>query len=326
MLHIHTVVFNYILKGAHMNKVEKLVEKIRHASRDLIREFGILSKDSPYGIPVAYRHVLLELETHGALTHMELAPLLNLEKSTISRIIKSMTQKKIVAASSHNSDQRFRYITLTEAGKELLNKVNEIANAQTYSALEQLNDKEQNDVLLGLELYVKALKRSRLQSEYCIRKISKKDNLSMTIIIRNALKEYGGDRPGTAYYDDEIIDLHKAYLNNQSSYFVIERIADKKIVGGAGIAPLENKSKTICELRKMYFAPEARGLGLGKTLLQMTLNAAAKHGYKQCYIETLSNMHKAKQLYKQSGFTNLNKPLGNTGHYNCDEWLIKELT
>lgn len=305
--------------------MNKLVEKVRHTSREMIREFGVLSKVSPYGIPLTYRHVLLEIEARGALTQMELAPLLNLEKSTISRLIKTMIEKNIVIASSHGKDQRFKYITLTETGIKLLNKINEIANDQTSSALEQLTDEEQNHVFQGLELYVKALKKTRLQNEYCIRKIQKKDNLAMTIIIRDALKEFGGDKPGTAFFDNELMDIYKAYLNNQSSYFVIEKMANKQIVGGAGFAPLDNKTKTICELRKMYFIPEVRGFGLGKVLLTKVLNTAKESGYKQCYIETLSNMHQAKQLYKRFGFKNSNKSLGNTGHYHCDEWLIKEI-
>jgi hypothetical protein len=71
----------------------------------------------------------------------------------------------------------------------------------------------------------------------------KKDNLAMTLIIKNALKEYGGDRPGPAYFDDELLDLYKAYCNNQSSYFVIEKVDDKQIVGKAGIGPLKSKTK-----------------------------------------------------------------------------------
>ena len=51
----------------------------------------------------------------------------------------------------------------------------------------------------------------------------------------------------------------------------------------------------------------------------------AKKYYEECYIETLNNMIAANKFYKKYGFKNLNKPLGNTGHYSCDVWYIKKL-
>lgn len=309
-----------------MHKQDKIIDKIRRSSRDMVREFGILSNKSPYDIPLDYRHVLIELGTHGALTHTEIGSLLNLDKFKISRLIKSMIEKKIVTATSSESDQRFRHIVLTESGKKLLDKVNEIASHQVNCALDQLTTDEQHHVVLGMNLYVKALKMARLKSEYTIRKIHKKDNMAMSLIIRNTLKDYGGDLPGTAYFDEELMDMHKSYSDNKSFYFVIEKNSDKKIVGGAGFAPLKSASKTVCELRKMYLSPDSRGLGLGKILLQTVLDAATQFGYRKCYAETLENMHKAKKLYKQTGFRNLDKPMGDTGHYNCNEWLIKEMT
>jgi len=156
-----------------------------------------------------------------------------------------------------------------------------------------------------------------------IRKIEPKDNAAIAALIRAVLVEHDAPKVGTAYADTALDRLSEVYAAEQSVYFVVER--DDAIIGGAGIAPLENGDKTICELQKMYFLPEARGLGLGATLMQKCLEAAKGFGFSQCYLETLPNMKAAQKLYTKFGFTYLDKPLGNTGHSSCPVWMIKNL-
>jgi putative acetyltransferase len=81
----------------------------------------------------------------------------------------------------------------------------------------------------------------------------------------------------------------------------------------------------ICELQKMYFLPEARGRGIGSEMMQICLNYAKSVGFKQCYLETLPYMENARKLYARSGFKSLEKPMGDTGHYNCSMWMLKDL-
>ncbi|NQY44025.1 MAG: GNAT family N-acetyltransferase, partial [Legionellales bacterium] len=98
-----------------------------------------------------------------------------------------------------------------------------------------------------------------------------------------------------------------------------------KVVGGAGISQLENTTDNICELQKMYFLPQARGKGLGARMMMNCLEKAKYLGYEKCYLETLPYMKSAVKLYEKTDFKVLDKPLGDTGHYSCSEWMIKEL-
>jgi putative acetyltransferase len=156
-----------------------------------------------------------------------------------------------------------------------------------------------------------------------IRKIEPKDNAAIAALIRAVLMEHDAPKVGTAYADTSLDKLSDVYAADRSAYFVVER--DGAIIGGAGIAPLENGDETICELQKMYFLPEARGLGLGATLIQQCLDAAKSFGFSQIYLETLPNMMAAQKLYTKFGFTYLDAPLGNTGHSSCPVWMIKNL-
>ena len=67
------------------------------------------------------------------------------------------------------------------------------------------------------------------------------------------MPEFGADGPGFAIHDAEVDAMYEAYARPRSAYFVVER--GGKVIGGGGIAPLENGEADVCELRKMYFLP-----------------------------------------------------------------------
>jgi putative acetyltransferase len=72
-------------------------------------------------------------------------------------------------------------------------------------------------------------------------------------------------------------------------------------------------------------APEARGKGIGKTLLDKSIQTAIEYGYQTMYLESFPDMKEAIRLCEQNGFIYLDKPLGNTGHYACNVWMVKNL-
>ena len=156
-----------------------------------------------------------------------------------------------------------------------------------------------------------------------LRKIEQKDNAAVAEIIRTVLIELGAPKVGTAYADPNLDMMFETYQNPNAVYFVVEQ--EEKIIGGAGIQRLDNGEETICELQKMYFLPEARGLGAGSKMIALCLQKAKEFGFKKCYLETMPFMIDAQKLYKKSGFYNIDGPMGNTGHSYCSVWMLKDL-
>ena len=159
--------------------------------------------------------------------------------------------------------------------------------------------------------------------DFIIREITPKDNATLANVIRSVILEMGAPKVGTAYEDKATDAMFETYQKEKATYFVVEH--QNKVVGGAGIAQLDNFDGNICELQKMYFLPIARGKGLGAELITTCLEKAKSYGFEKCYLETLPYMEAAVKLYKKNGFTNLEKPMGNTCHYNCNVWMIKEI-
>lgn len=156
-----------------------------------------------------------------------------------------------------------------------------------------------------------------------IREIQKKDNVAIAEVIRAVLIELNVPKVGTAYADPQLDYMFEAYDIPKAAYFVVEN--EGIIIGGAGIMQLENEDRNICELQKMYFLEQARGLGIGQKMMDSCIEMAKGFGYEGCYLETMPFMENAQKLYRKSGFEYLPAPMGNTGHSSCPIWMLKQL-
>lgn len=157
------------------------------------------------------------------------------------------------------------------------------------------------------------------------RPIEPRDDAAMAAVIRTVMPEFGADGPGFALHDPEVDHLSRAYAVPGAAYFVVVDEGGR-VLGGGGVAALEGGEPGVCELRKMYFLPAARGKGLGEALLRHCLRVAKDLGYRTCYLETLTGMDQALRLYGKLGFRPLCAPLGRTGHGGCDRWFALELS
>ncbi|GER60850.1 GNAT family N-acetyltransferase [Patiriisocius marinus] len=156
-----------------------------------------------------------------------------------------------------------------------------------------------------------------------IRPIEKRDNQQIAAVIRKVLIDLGVPKVGTAYADNSLDCMFETYDNDKAAYFVVD--LEGKIIGGAGVAQLENYDGNVCELQKMYFLEEARGKGLGAEMMAICLNKAVQFKFEKCYLETMTYMKDAQKLYKKVGFEYLNGPLGDTGHFSCPVQMLKTL-
>ena len=158
---------------------------------------------------------------------------------------------------------------------------------------------------------------------YQLRPIEARDDATMARIIRTVMPEFGATGSGFAISDPEVDWMSQAYAAPRSVYFVIER--DSVVIGGGGVAPLLGGDDGTCELRKMYFLPEARGIGAGAAMMERCLESARGFGFSQCYLETLSGMDAAMRLYERTGFRRIDAPLGATGHGGCNTFYLLTL-
>jgi putative acetyltransferase len=160
--------------------------------------------------------------------------------------------------------------------------------------------------------------------ELIIRPIAPGDSAALARAVRNTLAEFGAAKPGTAYYDEATDHLYELFSQTpRSAYFVAE--LNGEVLGGGGIFPTQGLPADTVELVKLYLLPAARGRGVGKALIMHCFEAARAHGYARVYLETTDELTQAIPLYERLGFTYLPEPLGNSGHFGCQIWMIKSV-
>jgi putative acetyltransferase len=162
-----------------------------------------------------------------------------------------------------------------------------------------------------------------LHAGMLLRPISSSDDTAMAAVIRAVMPEFGATGSGFAISDPEVDWMSQAYAQPRHAYFVLEHAGH--VLGGAGIAPLAGGDSDTCELRKMYFLPEARGIGAGAAMMAHCVAAARGFNFRQCYLETLTGMDAAMRLYQRSGFRRIDVSMGATGHGGCDSFYLLDL-
>lgn len=156
-----------------------------------------------------------------------------------------------------------------------------------------------------------------------IRRLQPEDNVELANVIRATLKEFGANRPGTVYFDPTTDNLYDLFQTPNSFYQVA--VHEGHVVGGGGIFHSDGLPADTCELVKMYLLPAYRGIGLGSRLIQDCLDQAKNMNFKKVYLETMPELKEALRTYEKFGFNYLDGPVGNTGHFGCDLWMLKTL-
>jgi putative acetyltransferase len=297
---------------------------LRRASRELVRELGFLqAHDRATKLSHSHCHALLEIEARGELAQSELPGLLRLEKSTASRIVTELETRGWLKAQPSAEDRRARVLVLTPRGRSKVAEIHQHANARVEQALATLPEDQRRSALLGMQIYARALERSRRAAQFLIRPMRASDREGVASLIRTVMPEFGAKGPGFAINDPEVDDMYTAYAIRRAAYFVVVR--DEDVVGGGGFAPLVGGDARTCELRKMYFLPDLRGLGIGQKVLDLCIAGARRERFTTMYLETLSNMTQARALYERNGFRRLDRAMGETGHFGCNTFYALDL-
>lgn len=154
------------------------------------------------------------------------------------------------------------------------------------------------------------------------REMTEADNDAVAALVRNNLKQFNLDIPGTAYYDEGLDHLSDYYGRDDCKYYVIED-DNGEVIGGIGYDRFEPMQDT-AELQKLYLADAAKGSGLGYELIDFIENRMREAGYKFSYLETHDNLQAAIHIYKKKGYEEIERPK-EVVHSTMNRFFRKEL-
>ena len=154
------------------------------------------------------------------------------------------------------------------------------------------------------------------------REMTEADNVAVATLVRENLKQFNLDIPGTVYFDAGLDHLSDYYGNNERKYYVIEGDYGEAI-GGVGFARFEPMKDT-AELQKLYLTDAAKGSGLGYELIDFIEGRMREAGYKFSYLETHDNLRAAIHIYEKMGYKEIERPR-EVVHSTMNRFFMKEL-
>ena len=279
--------------------IDKQVSTIRAFNRFYTRKIGVLDgmASSPFSLVEA--RVLYELAHRQQTTATDIRKELGLDAGYMSRILRAFERQKLVRREQSKTDERQWFLSLTIKGRKAFLPLDERSNRHIAAMLNELSPSEQKQLVDAVQVVRRLLgERAEAKTPYLLRQHQPGD--MGWIVHRQAIlyaEEYGWDGTYEALAAEIVAQFIKNYDPKCERAWVAER--DGQRVGAALVA---KKSDEIAKLRLLHVERKARGLGIGRRLVEECIRFARQAGYQKMTLWTQSSLHAARDIYKKAGF------------------------
>jgi DNA-binding MarR family transcriptional regulator/ribosomal protein S18 acetylase RimI-like enzyme len=279
--------------------VEKRVQAVRAFNRFYTRQIGVLNEgllNSEFSLTEV--RVLYELAHADGITAKELAETLALDPGYLSRIIKGFNERGFLEKQVNGKDQRLVSLKLTSAGQEAFAPLDARSNDEVRAMLERLGEPEQRKLIASMHAIREVLDQDDRKETYILRP-HRAGDLGWVVHRHGALyaQEYGWDERFEALVAEIVAEFVKNFDARRERCWIAERRGE--IVGSVFLVKKDDIS---AKLRMLYVEPSARGLGIGKRLVEECIRFSQQVGYKKITLWTQSCLTTARGIYEKAGF------------------------
>jgi DNA-binding MarR family transcriptional regulator/GNAT superfamily N-acetyltransferase len=269
-----------------------LVEQVRSFNRTMTERVGVLN-DHFLGRnhPLGEARLLWEIGAEG-VSIRELRRRLSLDSAYVSRLLRSLEKQGLLVVRASEHDGRVRLVQLTEAGLRERAELDQRADAFARSLLEPLSESQRVKLGAAMAQVERLLIASMVQ-------ITVADPASQDAqwCIEQYFTELG-ERFETGFDPTLGIPAHAHELTPPAGLLLVARLREEPVGCGA----LKFHENTVGELKRMWVAPRARGLGLGRRLLEALEHKAREAGMTVIHLETNRSLIEAIELYRHAGY------------------------
>lgn len=277
------------------------IERLRDASRKLVRELGLLelSKKDSNETPAKW-HALIEINNNPGISISKLGSILIMSLPMISRIVKSQIKEGLVEY-NEGIDKREKHLKITELGKESIKRIDEFSTKKINAASKILPPNEMLAITSAIAKYANALEQSRSQvNDVKIARLNTSRLLRHQVVamIANILINEFNITPSTPM-DAEILKAEIEFCYNNSCNFWYAHDTAGQIIGCIGLKKLDEKN---AELKRFCVTSEYRGKGVAQKLFATLIKSAQKHQFTSIYLGCIKQAVAAQRLYQKLGF------------------------
>jgi DNA-binding MarR family transcriptional regulator/N-acetylglutamate synthase-like GNAT family acetyltransferase len=277
------------------------VDAFRRFNRFYTRYVGALQRrflGSPFTL--AETRVLFELAHRGELTATAIGKDLDLDNGYLSRMLQSFVQRGLVRRQPSSSDARQSLLSLTPKGREIFEPIDRRQHDEVALTLHGLSDEEQQRLGHAMRTIERILGgEDAAEPMYVVRSDLRPGDLGWVVERHGALyaREYGWNEEMEALVAEICASFVTHFDPKCERIWIAER-------DGMRVACvfLVKKSATVGQLRLLLVEPSARGLGIGRRLIQECIQFARTAGYRKIVLWTNDVLHAARHLYEEAGF------------------------
>ena len=276
------------------------VAAIRHFNRFYTRQIGVL-REKPYqsAFSLTEVRVLYELAHRRKTTASELSNDLGLDAGYLSRMLAHFEERGWLAKKPCHGDRRQSLLSLTGKGQKVLAPLDARSREEIGKLLSGLSAGEQRQLVGAMHTIEKLLGAQSARERTYILRLHQPGDIGWVVHRHGALyaQEYRYDERFEALVAEIVAKFIQNFDPKRERCWIAEK--DGEIVGSVFLV---KHSKTVAKLRLLLVEPTARGLGIGKRLVEECVRFARQAGYKKITLWTQSSLHAARGVYQKAGF------------------------
>ncbi|MBZ9669227.1 helix-turn-helix domain-containing GNAT family N-acetyltransferase [Mesorhizobium sp. ES1-3] len=284
----------------HDHPGKERIDAVRSFNRFYTRQIGVLDEGwlkSTFSLTEA--RVLYELAHRDGLVASDLVRDLGLDPGYVSRLLKKFEERGLVEREATEADARRASIALTPAGREAFAPLNQDSHDQVRALLDRLAPVDQDRLVKAMRIVQDLLgDRPEPKVPYILRPLQVGD---IGWVTRRQGMLYAQDYGWDETYEALVAEILGEFVKNFDPKWERGWIAEREgeVVGSVFVV---RKSDQVAKLRLLYVEPSARGLGIGKRLVEECIGFARARGYKTLTLWTNDILTAARHIYQAAGF------------------------
>jgi DNA-binding MarR family transcriptional regulator/ribosomal protein S18 acetylase RimI-like enzyme len=276
------------------------VEAVRRFNRFYTGRIGVLRAGlggTPYSL--AESRLLYEIAHGGGTSAAGIARELALDAGYLSRLLQGLRRRGLVAGRASPHDARRSLLSLTRKGRAAITLLETRMRAEVGALLAPLSGAEQERLAAAMRTIEALLGGKRGPGGVVLLRQPRAGDMGWVVERHGALYagEYGYDRTFEALVAEIVAKFVRRFDSRRERCWIAERDGER-----VGAVFLVKRSQTEAKLRLLIVEPAARGLGLGRRLVQECVRFAREAGYRKLSLWTQSHLDAARAIYEKEGF------------------------
>lgn len=275
------------------------VSAIRAFNRFYTRKIGVIDGMASSPFSLAEARVLYELAHRQQPTATDIRKELGLDAGYTSRLLRDFERRKLISRQRSKQDERQRFLSLTAKGRKVFAPLDARSNRNIAAMLQGLSGAERKRLVAAAHTIRRLLGEEQEASAPYLLRFQQPGDMGWIVYRQAALyaEEYGWDDSYEALAAEIVARFIKNYDPKRERAWVAEK--DGERVGAVLVA---KESDEVAKLRLLHVEAEARGLGIGKRLVEECVRFARQAGYTKMTLWTQSILHAARHIYRKAGF------------------------